>query len=84
MTRCLTIAVLLAALTITACSNTPAHSNGAQAGSGVDVAGHRLVECERYAPTGSRIKNHVACDDGGDSHTYKVRQWQDIQKDRAH
>ena len=82
MKKSLTMLTLVAALLGAACSSNSTYGGGSRAQS-VDPSGHRLVQCEKYAPTGSRIKNHVDCDRGQGSHGFRVRQWQDIQKDRA-
>lgn len=82
MNRGLTMLTLCAAFLGAACSSNSTYDGGARA-QGVDPSGHRLVQCERYAPTGSRIKNHVDCDSGQKSDGYELRTWQDIEKDRA-
>lgn len=83
MRSSLTFSVVVAVVFAAACSNSPSYGGGPLAG-GVDSSGHKLVQCERYAPTGSRIRNHVTCDDGSRSDGFEVRTWKDISEDRAH
>ncbi|MBT8080352.1 MAG: hypothetical protein KJO31_17360 [Gammaproteobacteria bacterium] len=42
----------------------------------------RLVECQRVAPTGSRLRTHVECGKRGGYNNFKVRTWADIEKER--
>lgn len=77
----LALSLLVAAFLGAACSNNPNY-RGSRA-QGADPSGHRLVKCERYAATGSRLKRAVRCDDGSRKHGFEVRTWRDIERDRA-
>ncbi len=73
----LLMAFVATLLTTAACANSPP-TTGQQA----SVTGHKLVECTRVAPTGSRLKTHIECGDRGGYRNYKVRTWADIEKER--
>lgn len=81
MKSSLALSLLVAAFLGAACSNN--QSYGGSRAQGMDPSGHKLVQCERYAATGSRLKTAVRCDDGSRKHGYVVRTWQDIEKERA-
>ena len=66
--------LLTAALSVAACGSAPPSAT---------TAHHQRIECERVAPTGSRIKTHVECGDRGGYGNFKVRTWADIDKERA-
>lgn len=70
-------AIIAAAVTTSACSNTATSPSPA-----ASLAGHQRVQCNRVAPTGSRIKTHVECGDRGGYRNYEVRTWADIEKER--
>lgn len=81
MRSSLTLSLLVAAFLGAACSNN--QSYGSSRAQGMDPSGHKLIQCRRYAPTGSRIKSAIECDDGRPRDGFEVRTWQDIEKDRA-
>ena len=77
MSRTISSLLLATAFTMSACSSAPpGYSTSANSST------HQLVKCQRYAPTGSRIRTHVGCDDRGGYGHFKVRTWSDIEKER--
>jgi hypothetical protein len=72
-----TVTILCALTLLSACA-------ASSTGSFASAAGNRGIQCERFAPTGSRLKTHVDCTPDGAGGPATVRTWSDLEKMRAH